>query len=183
MALRVRRHTGVITSRRGWVTPALAGSVALLLPLASFLVATWLLGWQLQSVLSGSMSPTYPVGSLLVVSQIDASQVEAGMALVFEDPREPGRIVTHRVIGQVPDDASSFQTRGDANAAPDPVPVPARLVRGRVLWSVHGLGAVIDWLRWPNGFLLLVGLPALLLVVTELRARRTGGGARIEAAT
>jgi len=153
--------------------PALgAVVVSLLLPLATFLVVTWLLGWQLQAVLSGSMSPTYPVGSLLVVGQIDASDVRAGMPIVFEDPLEPGRIVTHRVVAPVPDDASAFRTRGDANAAADPAAVPARLVRGRVLWSVSGLGTALDWLRWPNGFLLLVAVPALLLAVTEVRDRR-----------
>jgi len=153
--------------------PALgAVVVSLLLPLATFLVATWLLGWQLQAVLSGSMSPTYPVGSLLVVGQIDASDVRAGMPIVFEDPLEPGRIVTHRVVAPVPDDASAFHTRGDANAAADPAAVPARLVRGRVLWSVSGLGTALDWLRWPNGFLLLVAFPAALLAVTEVRDRR-----------
>jgi signal peptidase len=145
--------------------------VSLLLPLATFLVATWLLGWQLQAVLSGSMSPTYPVGSLLVVGQIDASDVRAGMAIVFEDPLEPGRLVTHRVVGPVPDDASAFRTRGDANAALDPVAVPARLVRGRVLWSVSILGAALDWLKWPNGFVLLVVVPGAILLASEVRRR------------
>lgn len=179
MALRVRR-LGVLSvvaqhGRRGWPTAALAAVVvSLLLPLATFLVATWLLGWQLQAVLSGSMSPTYPVGSLLVVGQIDASDVRAGMPIVFEDPLEPGRIVTHRVIGPVPADASAFRTRGDANPAPDPAAVPARLVRGRVLWSVSLLGAALDWLRWPNGFMLLVGIPAALLILIEVRRRGRG---------
>jgi len=175
VAIRVRRRS-VLTFRgeRGWLGAALAAVVvSLLLPLATFLVATWLLGWQLQAVLSGSMVPTYPVGSLLVVGPIDASDVRAGMPLVFEDPGEPGRIVTHRVLGPVPADASAFRTRGDANAAPDPIAIPARLVRGRVLWSVSGLGAILELLRWPNGFLLLVGVPALLLLVSELRHRRS----------
>ena len=176
MALRVRRRRilslGSQPGWRGWLTAALAAVVvSLLLPLATFLVATWLLGWQLQSVLSGSMSPTYPVGSLLVVGQIDASDVRAGMPIVFEDPLEPGRIVTHRVVPPVPGDASAFRTRGDANAAMDPVAVPARLVRGKVLWSVSVLGSILDWLRWPNGFVLLVGVPAALLILTEVRRR------------
>jgi signal peptidase len=176
MALRIRRSGSLSLDMergwRGWLTAALAAAVvSFLLPLATFLVATWLLGWQLQHVLSGSMSPTYPVGSLLVVAQIDASDVRAGMAIVFEDPLEPGRIVTHRVVGPVPDDASAFRTRGDANAAADPAAVPARLVRGKVLWSVSGLGAVLDWLGWPNGFVLLVGVPGVLLVAMELRRR------------
>jgi hypothetical protein len=93
------------------------------------------------------------------------------MPIVFEDPLEPGRLVTHRVVGQVPDDASAFRTRGDANAAMDPAAVPARLVRGKVLWSVSGLGAVLDWLKWPNGFVLLVGVPGGLLIASELRRR------------
>lgn len=157
---------------RGWLPAALAAVVvALMLPLATFLVATWLLGWQLQAVLSGSMSPTYPVGSLLVVGPIDASDVRAGMPLVFEDPLEPGRIVTHRVVAPVPADASAFRTRGDANTSVDPALVPARLVRGRVLWAVNGLGAVLDLLRWPNGFILLVAVPGLVLVASELRNR------------
>ena len=174
MALRVRRDPVLSASLwRGWVLPTLAGaSVALLLPLAVFLVATWLQGWQLQNVLSGSMAPTYPVGTLLVVEEIDASQVEAGMALVFEDPLEPGRIVTHRVVGPVPADASAFRTRGDANATNDPAAVPARNVRGRVLWSISGLGAVINWLQWPNGFLFFVLTPGVLLLGSEVLQRR-----------
>src|SRR5260221_9618625 len=121
---------------RGWSSAALALVVAVLLPLATFLVAAWLLGWQLQSVQTGSMSPTYPVGSLLVVGQIDAGAVQPGMAITFEDPSNPGRVVTHRVERIAPGDALAFITHGDANATPDALPVPARLVRRRVLWSV-----------------------------------------------
>jgi hypothetical protein len=52
--------------------------------------------------------------------------------------------------------------------------VPARLVRGRVLWHVTVLGTVLDWLQWPRSFLLLVVLPAALLAALELRNRRIG---------
>ncbi|HEY2916868.1 MAG TPA: signal peptidase I [Candidatus Limnocylindrales bacterium] len=162
-------------NRRGWwQAAALAITVTLLLPLATFLVAVWLLGWQLQHVESGSMSPTYPVGSLLVTGDVAASDVEVGMPLVFEDPRQPGRLVTHRVVGLAPGAELAFVTRGDANATNDPAPVPARLVRGRVLWHVTVLGTVLDWLQWPRSFLLLVVLPAALLAALELRNRRIG---------
>jgi signal peptidase I len=158
---------------RGWLGAALGVViVALLLPLAVFLVASWLLGWQLQSVQSGSMGPTYPVGSLLVVGQIDSADVEPGMAIVFQDPRDPARLVTHRVVRRVPGETVAFVTQGDANATADPTPVPARLVRGRVLWSVSALGGVMDWLQWPRSFILLVLVPGTLLVILEVRARR-----------
>jgi signal peptidase len=160
-------------SMRGWRGATLAAVPAVLLPLTTFLVAAWLLGWQLQSVQSGSMTPTYPVGSLLVVGQMDAGDAEPGMAIVFEDPREPGRLITHRVVARTPGDALAFITKGDANTTADPAPVPARLVRGRVLWSVSFLGNLMDWLQWPRSFALLVVLPALALAVVEWRGLRS----------
>lgn len=165
--------TTVTRPRRGWLTAALGvATIAVLLPLCIFLVSAWLLGWQFHNVQSGSMSPTYPVGSLLVTAQIDAAEVEPGMAIVFEDPLEPGRLVTHRVVGAAPGDSLQFVTQGDANAVSDQAPVPARLVRGRVLWQVSRLGALLDWLQWPRSFIVLVIGPGLLLGVLEWRARR-----------
>ena len=168
-----RAHTGAAMTR-GWLGATLGVLVlALLLPLTIFLVATWLLGWQLQGVQTGSMSPTFAVGSLLVVAQVDPADVEPGMAITFEDPAAAGKLVTHRVVSLAPGAASlAFITKGDANATPDPQPVPARLVRGRVLWSVSQLGTVLDWLQWPRSFLLLVLLPAALLAWSEWQSRR-----------
>jgi signal peptidase I len=157
---------------RGWSTAALAAAIALLLPLATFLVAAWLLGWQLQHVESGSMEPTYPVGSLLVTAQVDPTTVEVGMPIVFEDPREPGRLVTHRVVGVAPGTELAFLTRGDANGTNDPTPIAAQLVRARVLWHVTVLGAVLDWLQFPRSFVLLVLIPTGWLALLELRSRR-----------
>ena len=168
---------------RGWLGATLGVvSIALLVPLTVFLVGAWLLGWQLQSVQSGSMTPAYPIGSLLVIGQIDAGDVEPGMAIVFEDPREPGRLVTHRVTRISPAETLQFVTQGDANATADPTPVPARLVRGRVLWQVSHLGSLLDWLQWPRSFVLLVVAPGLLLGALEMRTRRQRRPVPLEAA-
>jgi signal peptidase len=146
--------------------------LAVVAPLAAFLMWTWLHGWQLVSVQSGSMEPTYHVGSMLVVEPIDASQVQRGMAIVFRDPRDDGRIVTHRVVGRAPGETLQFLTQGDANATADPAPVPARMVQGRVRSEIVGLGLVTDWLRWPRSFVLLVVVPGLLLASGEQRRKK-----------
>lgn len=157
--------------------------VAVVLPMTTFFVASWLLGWQLQPVLSASMEPTYPVGSLVVVGPVDPSDVRPGMAVTFEDPAQPGRIVTHRVESRLPGERPAFRTRGDANATNDPFPVPARSIRGRVLWHVPVLGHAVNALRWPTGFVLLVVLPGFALVAGEVgvlrrrRATRAGDAA------
>lgn len=147
-------------------------ALAVLAPVTAFLVFTWLMGWTLQSVLTDSMAPTFPEGSLLVVEPIDPSDVAPGMAVMFADPADPGRLVTHRVVRRAPGEELAFITRGDANATADPLPVPARSVRGHVRWHVGHAGAVLQWFAWPRNLVLLVGLPAALLVVTEARARR-----------
>lgn len=93
------------------------------------------------------------------------------MAIAFQDPADAGRLVTHRVVGIAPGSELAFTTKGDANVTADPVPVPARLVRGRALWHVTYLGTVMDWLQWPRSFLLLVVIPSAALLLLEVRAR------------
>jgi len=157
---------------RGWFGATLGVLViALLLPLATFLVAVWLLGSQLMTVQTGSMSPTFGVGSLLVVGAVDPTDVLPGMAITFVDPAAPDRLVAHRVVAIAPGPDLVFITKGDANATPDPAPVPARMVRGRILWQVPGIGIVFEWLEWPSSFLLLVVGPGALLAVLEFRSR------------
>lgn len=158
---------------RRWVWWPVAGvTFSLLLPVATFLVAATLLGWRLEVVQTGSMEPLYPVGSLVVVRPVDPSAVRAGMPIAF-DPNDGRDLVTHRVV-QVLDSSTglAFKTQGDANASADPLPVPARAVRGRATWAVPQLGRAIKWLAWPRGFVLLVVLPGLVLAATEFRARR-----------
>ena len=157
---------------RGWLGATLGVvTLVLLVPLTIFLVASWLLGWQLVSVQTGSMSPTFGVGSLVVLGPVDPADVEVGMAIAFQDPADAGRLVTHRVVGIAPGSELAFITKGDANATADPAPVPARLVRGRALWHITYLGTVMDWLQWPRSFLLLVVIPSAALLLLEVRAR------------
>lgn len=158
-------------SRRSFALPAGVLAVAVLLPVATFAVACLLLGWKLQPVRSASMEPTYPVGSLLVIEPADASEVRPGMAVTYADPVGGGRLVTHRVVQRAPGERVAFLTQGDANAFLDPLPVPAREIRGRVRSHVPGLGSALHALRWPRNAIVLIGLPTLALVVSELVGR------------
>lgn len=162
--------------RVGWLwLPVAAVTVSLLLPVAVFVVWSALTGHRLEAVRSGSMTPTYSVGSMLVVKTVDPSDVRVGMPLSFITT-DGSTIETHRVIQVLTDkNGLSFRTKGDANLVPDPDPVPASAVRGSVNWSVPYIGELMLWLRWPRGFLLLVVAPLTALLVVELveRVRRT----------
>jgi signal peptidase len=145
------------------------------LPFALLLISTWIQGNRLQVVESGSMEPTYPVGSALVVASVRPGAVEVGDALVFADAERNGALVTHRVI-DIEDRRGelAFQTKGDANATADATWVEAPAVRGVVERSVPGLGRFLHLLQWPTSALVLVGLPLALLVADAVLDRRPG---------
>ena len=64
------------------------------------------------AVLSGSMEPEYPTGSLIYVRDVDPADVAVGDAITFE--LESGTLVTHEVY-EIDSDARAFRTQGIAN--------------------------------------------------------------------
>ena len=95
--------------------------VALVVILAVLLVGVRLVGLQPYTVLSGSMEPTYPVGSLIYVKATDPQDVEVGQPITFV-LNEDLVVATHRVI-EIDEENQHFYTKGDANEAADGQPV------------------------------------------------------------
>ena len=128
-----------------------------------------ILGWQPQVVLSGSMEPTLPVGSVAFVEPKTAGQVRVGDVLTFRHPDNPQTRVTHRITEIVRDGGGlAFKTKGDASQVEDPWLVPAANMVGTVRWDVPYLGYVKNHVQTPWGFLLLVGAPAAYIVLGEV---------------
>jgi len=162
------------SGRRQLAVPVAAATLAVVVPLTMLVATAFLFGWKFQPIETGSMAPHYPAGSLAVVEPIDGSDVQPGITLVFEDPRDRSRLVAHRVVKALSGASPTWQTKGDANADPDPFPVPASAVQGRVRWSIPSLGWIVSAVRGPQAVALLVGLPLLLLLLLEVRDRRRG---------
>lgn len=93
------------------------------------------------TVLSGSMEPTLPVGSLVVVRPVDAADVRIGDVVTYLPHPDDPTAITHRVTGVThrTDGGRTFTMQGDANDAPD-LPVQDHQVRARVWYVVHHLG-------------------------------------------
>jgi len=92
-------------------------------------------GWQFADVTTGSMEPTMPVGSILIV--MPTSEMTLGEPIMFqhEGAKMP---VTHRVIAL---DDGVATTQGDANNAPDSLPVTASEVIGKPVLTMTGPAA------------------------------------------
>lgn len=126
-------------------------------------------GYQLYIVLGGSMSPAFEAGSIVFVHPVDASALRPGDIITYRDQEDSDTIVTHRVVAVYSEDPLSFTTRGDANDANDPQPVSAGNLIGRVSYSVPYLGYLFNFIKTKTGLLLLVIVPGILIIVSELR--------------
>lgn len=130
-------------------------------------------GYAPMVVLGGSMEPTYHIGSILFIQQVDVTDLGVGDIITFATPQTgtqfDGTLTTHRVTST--DSASgglAFRTQGDANDTEDTWVVPADTVVGRGSFSIPYLGYVSSFVRSKTGFLALVIIPAALIVLLEL---------------
>jgi len=125
-------------------------------------------GYSIYVVRSNSMHPTYSSGSVVFVKERIASEVKERDVITFWGG---GENVTHRVVAinhNPENDYYSFITKGDANNAEDPQPVPFVNLRGVVLFGIPYLGHLLTILRPPNLGLLIVVIPCFLIIVVEL---------------
>jgi signal peptidase len=77
--------------------------------------------FQVMTVLTGSMAPDAPRGSLAIVEPKPLDDLRVGDVLTYAIPVEDHHVVTHRVIElRRTADATVVRTKGDANDAPDP---------------------------------------------------------------
>ena len=137
--------------------------VVLIVFCAVFLVGSRVLGYQVFNVISGSMEPTYSVGDLIYVKEVDVNEIEVGTPITFV-LNEDLVVATHRVI-EVDAENQRFYTKGDANDAADASPVHFNNVIGVPKFSIPKLGYVSDFVQNPPGTIITVGVCAALIVI------------------
>ena len=140
--------------------------VALVVLLAVALVGVRLAGIRTFTVLSGSMEPTYHVGSLIYVKKVDPAAIRPGQVITFM--LDENTVATHRVVEVVPDedDPSTlrFRTKGDANDAEDGSLVHYKNVIGTPVFTIPKLGYVANYIQHPPGLYVAISAGAVLLL-------------------
>jgi signal peptidase len=131
--------------------------------LAILLVGVRLVGLQPYAVLSGSMSPAYPVGALIYVQPSAPQDVKIGDPITFH-LNDGSTVATHRVI-KIDTQACCFYTKGDANESPDGSPVYYNQLIGTPVLSIPVLGYVSIFIATPSGLFIaaIVVLAVILL--------------------
>ena len=147
------------------VTWVLIGAVILL---AMLVVGVRIVGLTPYAVISGSMEPAYPVGSLLYIQKTDATALQAGDPVTYR--MSGGQIVTHRVIEVVEDPVMGrcYRTQGDANDTADgPLLSPSSVI-GKPVACIPMLGYVSFYIQNPPGTYVAMAAVFALLGLTML---------------
>jgi signal peptidase len=117
-----------------------------------------------ERILSGSMAPTLNVGDVLVTKPIPASDIKVGMIVVFKAPLPGQPTYTHRVYRVIA--GVGFQTKGDANNAPDPWTIAFKGSKfATPIFEVRYVGGAVGFLTAPGGRLVDLGILLTLTMV------------------
>ncbi len=101
-----------------------------------------LLGFSQYVVVSGSMEPAIPVGSLVFSKPVEPSELEPGDVIVFYNANHNDTPVTHRVVENHVADGE-IVTKGDANTGNDLSPAPYERIEGKVSFHIPRIGYLV----------------------------------------
>lgn len=127
------------------------GIGALLFSLALTFVLSLVLGYRYMTVLTSSMHPTLPVGTVICIHKVDVEDLEVGDIITWGS--EKTAYVTHRIV-RIEEDGSII-TKGDASPNEDGVVSPNR-IQGKVVFHSSLLGSILTFLQDPFKIILLV---------------------------
>lgn len=136
--------------------------------LAILFVGVRVIGLDVYTVLSGSMEPNLPVGSLIYVKDVDSADLEAGDVITYMASEKV--VVTHRIVEVVPDENDPsvlrFRTKGDANNTEDEGLVHSNNILGSPVFHIPLLGYVSSYIQNPPGMYVAIGVGAVIILLT-----------------
>ena len=107
--------------------------------------------YRMETVLSGSMQPTFSPGDVIIVTPEPVTAVRPGQVISYQIPIGDHHVESHRVVRVVARGAHPvIITKGDNNAEADPW--RAQLTSGtawRERLVIPGVGRLIIWMRQP----------------------------------
>jgi signal peptidase len=187
------RRMSTPTPRTGWravVHAVVLGfSTGLLLLVAALAVVLIVVpkatGSMPLTVLTQSMEPTLPPGTLLVVRPTPIDDIRVGDVVTYQIVSGQPAVVSHRVVSvsSSSDGERTFVLKGDNNAEADPAPVTAVQIRGVVWYSVPEIGIVNQVVNGSRSWLIpavagvLLTYGAVMMTagfVSAARRRRAG---------
>ncbi len=164
----IRRPTRAPTSRLGAVRLIIELAVVAVVAIGLGGIALGrglpLAGHPVFVVAGPSMVPAIDVGAAVILEQVSPDALRVGDVVSLRSG--PARAVfTHRIVRIAEQDGTVLlETKGDANAQPDPSLTPATDVIGRVAVVLPVAGYALTVLTAPPGVVFVLSTGALLLL-------------------
>ena len=115
-------------------------------------------GYTLFSIMTGSMEPTFSVGTLVVGETVDPNDIREGNIITYKGVTG-STVTTHRVQEvKQGEEGVEFVTKGDANSVVDPITVKGSNVISRVFVDLKHVGGIMTFLQENMGAVIGVGL-------------------------
>lgn len=131
------------------------------------------LGWLVDGVATGSMSPTITRGSLVIAKPVQTNSIALGDIIIYRSNRASENNVCHRVVSISTSSPLIFRTKGDANAFWDQEQVPAQNIIAKVVWQFPVIGFAAIFIHTPVGFIVSVVVPGFTIAFLCLSALRS----------
>ena len=117
------------------------------------------------TVLTSSMEPGLPPGTLIVVRPVSPDDLRIGDVVTYQIQSGRPGVITHRItaIASSSDGSRSFTFQGDNNGAPDSEQIIEAQIQGRLWYSVPFVGFVNSGVNGPNKTWIIPVAAGLLL--------------------
>lgn len=139
--------------------------VVLLILLCAVLASKLIFGVEMKAVLTPSMEPELPVGSLLIIAPVDYEDIDIGDDITFVRDSNL-TLVTHRVI-EKNDSEMMITTQGIANNVADS-PIEYENVVGKVRFHILYLGYLIIWTSTIEGKIIAAAVIIAFIIISFL---------------
>lgn len=127
------------------------------------------------AVVSGSMEPTIMTGSIGFIKPISTELLKQGDIIAFAEPQDMKTTILHRIQSvKNLNGQPLITTKGDANKSADNWTVNPKEIKGKYLFSIPYVGYLTELVKKPLGFLLVIGLPALALIILQIKMIKDG---------
>lgn len=130
--------------------------------------------YHVYTVISGSMEPAIPTGSLVYIKEMEPKDVQVDDVIAFYGTKDAASIITHRVVeNRVL--MGEFITKGDANEDNDMNPVTYNQYMGKMVRSIPKIGGIVQTITGGSGKAAVgcvIGLAIVLEIIAAVLNRR-----------
>ena len=150
--------------------------MTLVLIIGTIFIALYVIGIEPFVVISGSMEPAIPVGSLSFVNKhVKYENIKENDVIAFT--LGTGDKVTHRVVKITED---GIETKGDANSASDGVSTTKANFIGKNIFSIPKVGYGVRLIQTTKGKIILTTIIIIILLMGFLMNDDNKKGKRIK---